>query len=129
MTQYPLYVTSRFSLVAFKILSLSWNFSILIMMCLAVGLFRFLLLGTLCFLDLCDFSLIKLGKFSIITFSNRFSIPCSSSSPLVSLLYRYYYVSCCPEFPLTLFILSEPLFLFLLILGVFFFFYFVLQLI
>ena len=44
----PLSVTSYFSLGAFKILSLSWNFAILIMMCLAVGLFGFLLLGTLC---------------------------------------------------------------------------------
>ena len=41
----PLYVTSCFSLAAFKILSLSWNFAILFMMCLAVGLFGFLLLG------------------------------------------------------------------------------------
>ena len=35
----PLYVTSCFSLSAFKILSLSWNFAILIMMYLMVGLF------------------------------------------------------------------------------------------
>ena len=35
----PLYVISCFSLAAFKILSLSWKFAILIMMCLAVGLF------------------------------------------------------------------------------------------
>ena len=55
---------------------------------------------SLCFLDLGECSLIRLGKFSIISFSNRFSIPCSSSSPLVFLLYRYYYVSCCPAFPL-----------------------------
>ena len=40
---------------AFKILSLSWNFAVLIMMCLEVGLFGFLFLGTLCFLDLFDF--------------------------------------------------------------------------
>ena len=78
----PLYVTSCFSLAAFRILSLSWNFAILIMMCLEVGLFGFLLIGTLCVSWIfVTFSLIKLGKFSIITFSNRFSIPCSSSSP------------------------------------------------
>ena len=50
-----LYVTSCFYLAAFRNLSLSWNFVILIMMCLEVGLFGFLLIGTLCFLDLCDF--------------------------------------------------------------------------
>ena len=62
--------------------SLSWNFAILIMMCLSVGLFGFVLLGTL-FVSWIwvTFSLIRLGKFSIITFSNRFSIPFSSSSP------------------------------------------------
>ena len=41
-------VTSCFSIDAFKILSLSWNFAILIMICLAVGLFGFLFLGILC---------------------------------------------------------------------------------
>ena len=51
----PLYVTSCFSLAAFKILSLSWNFAILIMMCLQMGLFGVLLVGTVSFLDLCDF--------------------------------------------------------------------------
>ena len=50
------------------------------MMCLEVGLFGFLLLGTLCDSWIClTFSLIKLGKFSIITFSNTFYIPWSSS--------------------------------------------------
>ena len=51
-----LYVVSCFSLAAFEILSLSWNLASLIMMCLEVGLLGFLLLiGTLCFLYLCDF--------------------------------------------------------------------------
>ncbi|KAF6094921.1 hypothetical protein HJG60_011985 [Phyllostomus discolor] len=78
----PLHVTSCFSLAAFKILSLSWYFAILIMICLEVALFRFLLFGTFCVSWICvTFSLIKLGKFSIITFSNRFSITWSSSSP------------------------------------------------
>ena len=35
--------------------SLSWNVAILIMVGLEVGFFGFLLIGTLCFLDLCDF--------------------------------------------------------------------------
>ena len=43
----PLYVTSCFSLAAFRILSLSLNFAILIVMCFGVGLFWFLLIGTL----------------------------------------------------------------------------------
>ena len=62
--------------------SLSWNFAVLIMICLEVDLFGFLLIGTVCVSWICvTFSLIRLGKFSIVTFSNRFSIPCSSSSP------------------------------------------------
>ena len=44
----PLYVTSCFSLAPFKVLSLYWNFAILIMTCLGIGLFGFLLFGTLC---------------------------------------------------------------------------------
>ena len=78
----PLYVTSCFSLAAFKILSLSWNFAILIMMCFAVGLFGFLLFRTLCVSWICvTFSPLRLGKFSITTFSNSFSIHRSSFSP------------------------------------------------
>ena len=123
-----MYVTSCFSLAAFKILSLSWNFDILIKMCLAVGLFGFLLFGTLCVSwTWVTFSLLRLGKFSIITFSNRFSIPCSSSSPLVFLLYGYCYVSCFTAFPLLplhSFLASFP---FLALSGCFFL-YFVLQL-
>ena len=70
------------------------------MMCLAVGLFVFLLIGTLCDSWICvTFSLIKLGKFSIITFSSRFSIV-ALLLLLVFLLYGYCYVSCCPAFPL-----------------------------
>ena len=81
------YVTSSFSLDAFKILSLSWNFVILIMMCLAVGLFGFLLIGTLCVSWIwVSFSLIKLGKFSIITFQTGFL----SFALLLLLLYSYY---------------------------------------
>ena len=41
----PLYVTPCFSLADFKILSLCWNFAILIMMYIGVGLFGVLLIG------------------------------------------------------------------------------------
>ena len=96
----PWYVTSFFSLAAFKILSLSWKFAILITMCLAVGLFGFLLLGTLCVSWICvTFSLIKLGKFPSLLFQTGF-LSLVLLFLLVSLLYRYYYVSCCPAFPL-----------------------------
>ena len=43
----PLQLTNCFSLVAFKILSLSLTFGILIMMCLGMGLFASILSGTL----------------------------------------------------------------------------------
>ena len=91
----PLYTTSHFSLAAFKILfvfefchfnySVSWS----------GPLWVHLDWDPLCFLDLRNFFSQQVRKFSVITFSNRFSITCSSSSPLVSLLYRYFYVSCC----------------------------------
>ena len=45
-------ITNCFSLAAFKILSLSLIFGILIIMCLGVFLFGFILFGTLSFLDL-----------------------------------------------------------------------------
>ena len=122
----PLYVTSCFSLAAFKILSLSWKFAVLIMMCLGVGLFGFLLIGTLCHSWICvTFSLIRLGKFSIITFSNRFSIPCSSSSPsgipIMWILLRFM-LSCTSLNPSSFFL---SLFLFLALSRCLF--YFVLQ--
>ena len=88
----PLYVTSCFSLAAFKILSLFWNYAIFIMVCLEIDLFGFLLMGTLCVSWICvTCPLIKLRKFSIITFSNRFSIPCSSPSriPIRPILLRF----------------------------------------
>ena len=74
-------------------ISFSWNFAILIMMCLEVGLFGFLLIGmrSVSWIFV-PFSLIKLGKFSIIIFSNRFSIPCSSfpsSIPIIPILFRF----------------------------------------
>lgn len=51
------------------------------MMCLCVGLFGFILIGTLCFPHMCDFFFTSLGRFSPIISSNRISIPCSLSFP------------------------------------------------
>ena len=76
-----LQVTNYFSFAAFKILSLSLTFGILIMMCLAVGLFGFILFGTLSTSWTCMFIYFtKLGKCSFIIFSIRFPISCSFSS-------------------------------------------------
>ena len=56
--------------------------------------------NSLCFLDFCDLFLITLGKFSIITFETGFLSVALLLLLLVSLLYGYYYVSCCPVVPL-----------------------------
>ena len=48
LMEVPLYITSCFSLAAFKILSLSLTFDILIVMCLDVHVFGFILFGSLC---------------------------------------------------------------------------------
>lgn len=47
LTGVPLFVTSCFSLAAFKILSWSLTFDILITLCLTMGLFGFIFFGTL----------------------------------------------------------------------------------
>ena len=64
----PLYVICHFSLVAFNILSLSLIFVSLITMCLGVFLLGFIesAWDSLCFLDLIDYFLYILGKFSSI---------------------------------------------------------------
>ena len=88
----PLWVTNAFFFFpAFQILSLSLTFDILIMMCLGVGLFGFILVGILCASWTCvSISFTKLGKFSVIIFSNRFPISCSfsypSGSPMMQML-------------------------------------------
>ena len=69
------------SLAAFKILSLSLTFGILIMMCLGVGPFESILFGTLYAYWTCmSISFTKLGNFSFTIFSNRFPVSCSFSS-------------------------------------------------
>ena len=83
----PWQITLCFSLAAFKILSLSSIFGTLIMMFHDVFLFGSNLFGTLCASRTCmSSSFAKLGKFSFIIFSNKFSISCSSSSPSGSLM-------------------------------------------
>ena len=86
------------------------------------GLFLFLLIGTLCPSWTCmNFSLIKLRKFSIITFSNRFYIPCSSSCPsgIPIIWILLFFMLPWTSFNSFSFFLSL-FFLFLLFLGVFF---------
>ena len=99
----PLYVVSYLFLAAFKILSLSWNFAILIMLCLAVGLFGFLLMGTLCFLDLCNFFSQNLGSFQSLGIETGFQSLVLLL--LVSLLYSITPFHVLLQFPLHLFIL------------------------
>ena len=75
-------LTLCFFLAAFKILSSSLTFGILIMMCLGVLLFGSSLFGTLCaHWTYLSISFTKLGKFSLIIFSDKFSISCFSFSP------------------------------------------------
>ena len=75
-------ITNCFSLVAFKILTLSLIFDIFILMCLGVGLFGLILFWTVCASwTYMSIFLTRLGKFSVIIFSNRFSISCSLSPP------------------------------------------------
>uniref|UniRef100_A0A9L0SPR2 Uncharacterized protein n=1 Tax=Equus caballus TaxID=9796 RepID=A0A9L0SPR2_HORSE len=69
-----LYVTCCFSLSAFKILSLSLILDILIIVCLGVGLFGFILFGTFCASWIkTSVSFPRLGKFSAIISPNKLS--------------------------------------------------------
>ena len=76
----PLQVTVSFPLVAFNILSLSFILGNLMMMCLGVFLFGSNFSGTLwvSWISWKSISFTRLGKFSFIIFSNKFSISCSS---------------------------------------------------
>ena len=63
-----------------------FNLGILIMICLGVSLFASVVFDTLCASWTCmSISLTKLGKFSFIIFSNRFTISYSFSSPAAPL--------------------------------------------
>ena len=98
----PLYVTSCFYLVSFKILSLSLNFDILIMMCLGVDLFGFMLIWTLCASWTCEaFLLSRVGKFSIIIFETGFLSLVPFLLFLILLWFECCCVSCCPAVPLS----------------------------
>ena len=74
--------SNSFSLVAFKILSLSLTLGNLMMMYLGVSLFGSNFFGILSsWASWKSISLARLGKFSFIICSTKFSISCSSSSP------------------------------------------------
>ena len=78
----PFYVMCCFSFAGFNILSLSLNFAMLIRMCLGVVLFGLdPVQDSPCFLYLDVISLPRLGKFSVILFSDMFSAPFSLPSP------------------------------------------------
>ena len=64
-----MWLNNYFYFAAFKILSFSLTFGILIMMCLGMDLFEFILFGTLCASLTCMFiSFTTLGKFSSLIF-------------------------------------------------------------
>ena len=117
----PLQVTNCFSLAAFKILSLSLTFCILIMMCLAVGLFGSILFGTICTSwTYMSISFTTLGKFSVIIF---FKWVFNFLLALFSLQHPHeIYIGMLevvPEAPYTLFILLNSFFLFAVLIGCF----------
>ena len=69
----PLFVTSWFSLAAFRFLSLSLIFAILVVMCLGVALFGFVLFWTLCVSwTWMSVSSLRLRMFSAIISYNKF---------------------------------------------------------
>ena len=110
----PLYVTCFFSLVAFKIFSLSLILVSLINMCLSVCLLGFILYGTHCACWIwVNGSLPILGKFSAIISWNIFFCPLLSLSsfwhPYNTDVGAFNVV---PEFSETLFICFQSFFLF-----------------
>ena len=85
----PLYVTTSFSLVAFRILSLSLSLVILVMMCLGAGFFGSNLFGTLWDSWTCVFFLHEIREFLVLIPSNTFSIPCSLSSSNIPIMLMF----------------------------------------
>ena len=76
-----LYITDCFSLGTMNILFLPLTFVILIMMCLGVGHFGFMLFGTDKLWICMSIPIIRLRKLSVTIYSNRISILCSLSPP------------------------------------------------
>ena len=88
----PLQVTLSFPLAAFKIVSLSLILGNLMMMCLGVLFFGSNIFGTLWASQTSwmSISFARMGKFSFIICSNKFSISCScyslSGTPMIQIL-------------------------------------------
>ena len=72
----PLHVMYCFVLPVFNILFLCLSFDSLITMCLGMGLFEFILLGSFKLLDL-DVHFFRFGKYSSIISSSKLSVPSS----------------------------------------------------
>ena len=99
LSRAPLYVTRWFSLAAFNILSLSLNFSYLIVMCLVGSLRAYVDWDPLCFLGLQAFFLHQIKEFFCHFFQTSFLSLALFLLLLVYLWYKYCYVSCCPKAP------------------------------
>ena len=89
---WELLVTVSFSLSAFKILSFSLILGNLIMMCLGMCFLGSNFFGTLwaSWTSWKSISFARLGKFSFIICSNKFSTSCSFSSPSVNPMIRMF---------------------------------------
>ena len=114
-----LWVTLFFSLDAFKILSLSLIFGYLIIICLGVFLFEYNFFGTLwaSWTSWKSVFFSRLGKFSFIMCSNKFSTSCSCCSPSGSLST----FTVVPKIPKPLLIFLNSCFFFLFWLNAYFF--------
>ena len=107
----PLYVTVSFSLDAFKMISLCLILGNVIMVCPGVCFLGSKFFGTLqaSWTSWKFISFARLGKFSFIMFSNKFSISCSSSSlsgtPMIQMLEQFKVVLEVPK-PILIFLNS-----------------------